>query len=121
MKAVLFLFLLSLGAFAVHAAEPRVIDIKLDSYSITPDSITIKVNEPVTLKVSNAATFIPHNLVIKSPDAGILIKVDVRAGKSEKVSFTPTRTGSYEMICDKSPPIGKSHREKGMHGKLIVE
>ena len=120
MKAV-FVLLLVVAATPVHAAEPRVIDVKLDSYSITPDTITIKVNEPVTLKVSNAASFIPHNLIIKAAEAGFLIKVDVRAGKTETVSFTPTRAGTYEMICDKTPPIGKSHKDKGMHGTLTVE
>jgi len=25
------------------------------------------------------------------------------------------------MHCDKEPPIGKSHKKKGMHGTLVVE
>jgi plastocyanin len=103
------------------AAEPQVIEIKLDSYSINPDKITVKVGQPVTLKVRNEATFIPHNLVIKSPDAGFDVKLDLSAGKSGEVSFTPTRAGNYEMICDKVPPIGKSHKDRGMHGVLVVE
>jgi len=49
------------------------------------------------------------------------VKLDLSAGKSGEVSFTPTKTGSYEMVCDKAPPIGKSHKEKGMHGILLVE
>jgi uncharacterized cupredoxin-like copper-binding protein len=49
------------------------------------------------------------------------VKIDLRGGKSGEVSFTPTKAGSYEMICDKEPPIGKSHKEKGMHGTLVVE
>jgi heme/copper-type cytochrome/quinol oxidase subunit 2 len=121
MKAVLSVALLYLVVAAVHAAEPRVVEIKLDSYSIAPDTITVKVNVPVIFKVSNAATFIPHNLVIKAPEAGIDIKIDVRAGKTGEAVFTPTKSGTYEMFCDKTPPIGKSHKDKGMHGKLIVE
>ncbi|MDH4133949.1 MAG: cupredoxin domain-containing protein [Gammaproteobacteria bacterium] len=109
-------FSLSLGA-----AEPMVVDVKLDSYSFKPDKITVKAGQPVTLKLVNEATFIPHNLVIRSPEAGIEIKLDLSAGKSGEVSFTPTKAGTYEMICDKTPPIGKSHKEKGMHGTLIVE
>ena len=103
------------------AAEPQVIEIKLDSYTIKPDSITGKVGQPVTLKVRNEATFIPHNLVIKAPHAGIDVKLDLSAGKSGEVSFTPTKAGSYEMLCDKEPPIGLSHKGKGMHGILVVE
>lgn len=103
------------------AIEPRVIEITLDSYAIKPDRITVKAGEPVILRIKNAATFIPHNLVIKAPQAGVEVKVDVSAGKTGEVRFTPTQAGSYEMLCDKSPPIGKSHKEKGMHGMLVVE
>lgn len=124
LRPVLAVFLLatlvSLPAM-VAAAEPQVFDLKLDSYSFTPDKITVKSGQPVTLKLTNEASFLPHNLVIRAPEAGIDIKLDVRAGKSGEVSFTPTRAGSYEMICDKAPPFGKSHKEKGMHGTLIVE
>jgi len=114
----LLLILLTANAFA---AEPQVIEIKLDSYTIRPDRITVKTGQPVTLKIKNEASFIPHNLVIKAPQAGVEVKVDVSAGKNGEVSFTPMQAGTYEMICDKHPPIGKSHKEKGMHGALIVE
>lgn len=113
--------LLAFAAPLALAAGPQVIAVKLDSYTIKPDTITVKANQPVTLKVVNKATFIPHNIVIKAPEAGIDVKLDVRAGKSGEVTFTPTKAGTYEMICDKEPPIGKSHKEKGMHGKLVVE
>jgi len=113
--------LLLMLAPAVLAADPQVIAVELDSYTIKPDTITVKANQPVTLKVTNKATFITHNIVIKAPEAGLDVKLDVRAGKTEQVTFTPTQAGTYEMMCDKSPPIGKSHKEKGMHGKLVVE
>mgnify|MGYP000675109077 CR=1 FL=1 len=119
-KPVVFALLL-LMAVPAWAADPQVIAVELDSYSFKPDTITIKVGQPVTLKLTNVASFLPHNIVIKAPDAGIDVKVDVRAGKSGEATFTATRAGTYEMVCDKAPPIGKSHKEKGMHGKLIVE
>jgi plastocyanin len=114
------MLLITLCATAL-AAEPQVIEVQLESYAIKPDKITVKVGQPVTLKVKNQATFIPHNLIIKAPEAGIDVKLDLSAGKSGEVSFTPTKAGSYEIICDKAPPIGKSHKEKGMHGTLLVE
>jgi len=114
------MLLITLCATAL-AAEPQVIEVQLESYAIKPDKITVKVGQPVTLKVKNEATFIPHNLIIKAPEAGIDVKLDLSAGKSGEVSFTPTKAGSYEIICDKAPPIGKSHKEKGMHGTLLVE
>ena len=124
LRWILSVMLATLCASALAAepqATPQVIEVKLDSYTIKPDKITVKAGQPVTLKVKNEASFIPHNLIIKAPQAGVEVKVDVGAGKSGEVSFTPTQAGSYEMICDKSPPIGKSHKAKGMHGLLIVE
>lgn len=114
------LFLVMVGTNAL-AADPQVIEVKLDSYTIKPDRLTVKAGQPVTLKVKNEASFVPHNLVIKAPQTGVEIKVDVSAGKSGEVSFTPSQPGTYEMICDKQPPIGKSHKQKGMHGLLVVE
>ncbi len=112
------LFVLSLSQ--VSAAEPQVIEVKLDSYTLKPDKITVKRDQPVTLNLVNEATFLPHNLVIKAPEAGIDVAVDVSAGKTASVTFTPTKSGSYEMFCGKEPPFGKSHKEKGMHGVLEV-
>ncbi len=117
LAALLFAFLPALAT----AADPQIIEVRLESYAIKPDMITVKVGQPVTLRVKNEATFIPHNLVIKSPDAGFDEKLDLSAGKSGELSFTPTKAGSYEMYCDKAPPIGKSHKEKGMRGLLVVE
>jgi len=103
------------------AAEPRLIEIVLNNYTIKPDTLTLKAGEPVILKVKNAATFLPHNLVIKAAQAGIELKVIVEAGKTGEVRFTPTLPGNYELLCDTRPPIGQSHKDKGMHGQLVVE
>ena len=104
----------------LEAGEPRTIDIRLGSYYIKPDKISVRASETVTLNITNEATLIPHNLVIEAPEADIHIKVDVSAGKSASVTLTPAKTGIYEMSCAKKPPFGKSHKEKGMHGILEV-
>jgi plastocyanin len=98
---------------AVFATEPRIVEVVLNNYTIKPDTLI--------LKVKNEATFIPHNLVIKAGQAGIELKVVVGAGKISEVRFTPILPGSYELLCDTQPPIGMSHKEKGMHGTLLVE
>lgn len=120
LPALLLAATLSVPALA-PAAGPRVIDVKLDSYSITPETITVKTGEPVTLKVTNAAGMVPHNLIIQAPEAGIDVNVDLSGGKSGSATFTPTKPGRYEMHCDKKLLFFKSHKEKGMHGTLIVE
>jgi len=121
MNKPLLATLLAVSAFAVQAAEPQVISVKLDSFKIIPSQITVKANQPVTLKVKNDAWFISHDLVIKAPDAGIDIKVNLAGGESGEATFTPTKPGSYKMYCDKKSPGGETHDEKGMHGTLIVE
>jgi plastocyanin len=102
------------------ADEPQIINVKLGSYYIKPDKIVVKVGQSVTLNIVNEATFIPHNLVVEAREAGIDVKVDVSAGKSASVTFTPTKTGTYEMMCNKKPFFGKTHKERGMHGTIDV-
>ncbi len=101
-------------------SESQVISVKLGSYYIKPDKIVVKVGQSVTLNIVNEATFIPHNLAVEARDAGIDFKADVSAGKSASVTFTPAKTGTYEMMCTQKPPFGKSHKEKGMHGTIDV-
>lgn len=112
---------LMLATLPALADDARIVEVRLDSYSFSPDRIVVTVNQAVTVRATNVATFIPHSLVIKAPQAGIDVDLEVRAGKTAEISFTPTATGTYEMFCDKQPPIGQSHREKGMHGLLVVE
>jgi uncharacterized cupredoxin-like copper-binding protein len=120
LSALVLFSMVALNVSIALAAEPQAIEVKLGGYYIKPEKITVKRDQPVTLNLVNEATLIPHNLVIKAPEAGIDVKVDVSAGKTASVSFTPTKSGSYEMICSKEPPFGKSHKEKGMRGVLEV-
>jgi uncharacterized cupredoxin-like copper-binding protein len=120
MRVLCLTLALAMGATSSLAAEPQIIDVVLGSYYIKPDKITVKVGQPVTLNLVNEATMVPHDLVIKAPDAGIDIAVDVPAGKKASVTFTPTKVGRYEMACDKKLLFLKSHKDKGMHGTLEV-
>lgn len=105
---------------STFAAETQSIDVVLGSYFIKPDKITVKVGQPVTLNLVNEATVVPHDLVIKAPEAGIDFAMDVPAGKKASVTFTPTKVGHYPMSCDKKLLFFKSHKDKGMHGTLEV-
>ena len=120
MKLSPALCLAALLAAPAYAAETRIIDVELGSYFIKPEKISVKVGEPVTLKLTNSASVVPHDLKIVAPEAGIDIKVDVAAGKTASVSFTPTQAGTYEMVCDKKLLFFTSHKDKGMHGVLEV-
>ena len=88
-------------------------------YFYDPNYIVVKVNRPVELKVKKAAGYIPHNLIAKAPEAGIVFNLDLK-GDLQTVKFTPKKTGKYPIYCDKSVLWFKTHREKGMEGMIEV-
>ena len=46
-------------------------------------------------------------------------KVDL--GKEPRpITFTPTKTGTYDMFCDRQLLFFKSHRDRGMTGTIEV-
>jgi len=88
------------------------------SYFFRPSHIVVKVNVPVELKVSKERGLVPHNIVMKSPDAGMDFAEDL--GTTPKVvKFTPTKTGSFPVYCSKGG-LFSTHREKGMEGVIEV-
>jgi len=117
--AALLIALVSPSLFAADP-DPQVIEIRLGSYYIKPEKVTVKVGQPVTLKIINEATMIPHDLIITAPEVGIDVRVDVPAGKTGGANFTPGKVGVYEMFCDKKLLFLASHKEKGMKGMLEV-
>ena len=91
-------------------------------YYFDPNHIVVKANVPVELLVRKAADsswFIPHDLVAKSPEAGIEFKATLKK-ETQTITFTPTRAGMYPLYCGKKPPFGKSHKDRGMEGVIEV-
>ena len=89
-------------------------------YYFDPNFIIVKVNVPVELTVTKEPGIIPHNIVMKSPEAGI----DFDQGLSitpKTITFTPTKVGKYPIYCSKRLLFFKSHRDKGMEGTLEVQ
>ncbi len=89
------------------------------SYFFNPNHIIVKVNVPVELVVRKESGIVPHNIVVKAPDAGIDFDVAM-ASEPKVIRFTPTRVGTYPMYCSKKLLFFESHREKGMEGVLEV-
>jgi plastocyanin len=88
-------------------------------YYFDPNYIVVKVNTPVELKVKKAAGYVPHDIMVKAPEAGIDFKADL--GKDwQSIKFTPTKVGKYEMYCDKRLLWFKSHKDRGMDGYIEV-
>jgi plastocyanin domain-containing protein len=88
-------------------------------YFYDPNYIVVKVNVPVELSVRRESGITPHDLIIKAPEAGIDVKVDMGT-KPQLITFTPTKPGKYAIYCSKKLIFAKSHREKGMEGVLEV-
>ncbi|RII26668.1 MAG: quinol oxidase [Geobacter sp.] len=95
------------------------VDILGGGYFFRPNHIVVRVNVPVELRVRKEATYVPHDITMKAPEAGIDFSVSL--GEEPKVvKFTPTRTGTYPFYCAKKLLFFESHREKGMEGVLDV-
>lgn len=88
-------------------------------YYFDPNYIIVKVNKPVELKVKKAEGYVPHNMIVKAPEAGIDFTIDLKK-EILPVKFTPTKVGKYPIICDKSLLWFKTHRERGMEGMIEV-
>lgn len=88
-------------------------------YYFEPAHIVVKANVPVELSVKKEGGFIPHDIVMDAPEAGM--KFSEGFGKEPKIiAFTPTKPGKYSFYCSKKPPFFKSHRNRGMEGTLEV-
>ena len=95
------------------------IDVVGGEYYYDPNYIVVKVNKPVELRVKKAGGFIPHNIIVKAPEAGIDFKVELK-NDYQTIRFTPTKVGKYTMYCDHRFLWFASHREKGMEGTIDV-
>jgi plastocyanin domain-containing protein len=88
-------------------------------YYFDPNYIIVKVNVPVELTVTKESGFVPHNIVMKSPETGI--EFDQNLSITPKIIiFTPTKLGKYPIYCNKKLLFFESHRDKGMEGTLEV-
>ena len=117
-------------AFADQAAEKRVVatldpdrvqraQITGGEYYFDPRIVVVKVNLPVELEVRKAGGFVPHNIVLKAPEAGIDFAEDLDS-EVKVIRFTPTKVGRYPFECSKRFLYFESHKARGMHGMLEV-
>ena len=93
------------------ATDERVIKIVAKKFNYTPDLITLKKGEPVTLEFTSL-DFI-HGF--KVPDLGL--RVDLPPGRPVLVHLTPEKSGRFLFLCDNF--CGSGHEE--MNGVIVVE
>lgn len=117
--ACALLFSVPLAAPAAETGAQQV-TVHLGDYRFHPDAIELVAGRPVELTLVNDDKITPHNFTLKEPNAGIDLEAAVSAGESTTLRFTPQTAGSYIFYCNKKLPFMKSHRERGMEGKLVV-
>lgn len=127
----IFLMLLGIPVLAFSAGEKNIYiaeagtdgvqraAITADSYYFKPEHVIVKARVPVELVIKTESTLIPHNFVIKAPEAGIEFS-ETLARSPKTFRFTPTQSGKYTFYCDKKLLFLKSHRERGMEGTIEV-
>jgi len=96
------------------------IEVLAGEYFFDPNYIIVKVNVPVEIKIKKEPTIVPHDFVIKAPDAGIDITESLSNREPKIIKFIPAKTGKYPFYCDKKFLFFESHREKGMEGTIEV-
>jgi plastocyanin domain-containing protein len=96
------------------------LEITIDSYSFTPSRFVVKQNIPVELIFKSVSWIVPHNFVLKSPEARITIEKEIESGETTIVRFTPTRIGEFKFSCTKKLLFFPSHEDQGMMGTLVV-
>jgi cytochrome c oxidase subunit II len=86
---------------AAGDGTPPVISITAQRFSFTPNEITVKKGEEVTLEITSKD--VSHGLVIE--DLGV--RTEIKKGQSAEVKFTPETVGTFEGKC--AHFCGKGH------------
>lgn len=90
----------------------KTIDVKMTEFAFDPKEITVKQGEPVTINLNNQGS-VAHSFEVKEFGA----KSDsIPAGQTGKLTFTPNKTGEFQIIC-----YEPGHVDSGMTAKLIVQ
>ena len=88
----------------------REIHITAKKFDFTPDTITLKKDEPVVLVISSQDRNHGFNL------RGFGIRADINPGGTARIRFTPNKTGKFTFSCDVF--CGEGHED--MTGTIVV-
>jgi cytochrome c oxidase subunit 2 len=76
------------------STQPRVVEISAKKFEFTPNVVTLKKDEPVTIHFTS--TDRAHGLFVKA----FKIDLDADLGKPADVTVTPHEAGTFGAICD---------------------
>ena len=120
LPAILMTAALLPGVLNAQDTNAKRIQILLGDYRFSPHELTIETGQVVLLELTNTDNLTPHNFTLKDETGNLDIDIDISAGTTREVSFTPEVPGTYSFYCSKKLPFMKSHRERGMKGALVV-
>jgi plastocyanin len=104
---------------AVDADGVQRVEIVGGGYYFDPFHITVRVGTPVELVARKDSGIVPHDIVLRAPEAGIEFEEGLSA-QPKTIRFTPTKTGTYSFYCSKRLLFFESHQDRGMEGILEV-
>jgi len=94
LSIIIALSLLVAGIATSMESQPRVVTISAKRFEFTPNQITLKRGEPVTLRVS--AEDRDHGFYQKD----LKIELDLKPDHVSEVTITPDKAGRFVAICD---------------------
>ena len=100
------------ASFHAKAKEaPRVVAISAKRFEFSPNQITLKKGEPVTLRL--ATEDVKHGFFSKA----LQLDADLVPGETKEVTITPQTAGMFTTICDNF--CGSGHGNMKM--TIVVE
>jgi uncharacterized cupredoxin-like copper-binding protein len=133
LAACLAVYALAISGCGSSPKPPTKIKIEAKEFSYSPSTLSIAAGETIEIEIINTGS-VEHDFNIdkidlkqKAVSEGSTsmahdahgqvtpVHLSLAIGKRGKITFTPSKTGEYEIACSVS-----GHKEAGMVGKLIV-
>ena len=100
------------GNAVAHAdTGPQVVGIVAGKFHFTPDHITLRKGQPVTLRLTSSD--VTHGFMLRA----LKIDTDIKPGKVTELTVTPTSVGTFKAICDHYCGLGHGN----MKMTVVVE
>lgn len=90
-------------------AAPQKIQIVAERYDFVPGEVTVKRGTPITIVLTSKDT--AHGIKFKEFD----LVLDAKKGKTEEVTFTPDKTGTFIGQCSVFCGMGHSGMKFTLH------
>lgn len=100
--------------------ETGVVEVRLGDYRFMPEEIRLTSGQPAVLRLVNTDKFTPHNFSMDAVAGTEGIDVDIPRGKTVDIHLPALAPGEYTFYCASKLLFMKSHRDKGMAGRLVI-